>query len=104
MLNTSNFGTIDRSPPQRAALKRVKDWTRERFRLDADMVISVAEAACSLPGCPPLETLIVFWTVADRRHHYKIFKPVQEVVEDDLPPWWMKDALIVPEGYGCDCC
>jgi hypothetical protein len=25
-------------------------------------------------------------------------------VEDDLPPSWMKNALIVLDGMGCDCC
>ena len=57
-----------------------------------------------LPGCPPLETVIAFWTEGDRRHHFKVFKPVAEVVLDDLPPAWMKDALAVPEGFECDCC
>jgi hypothetical protein len=26
------------------------------------------------------------------------------VAEDDLPPSWMKNALIVVEGFGCECC
>jgi nitrate reductase delta subunit len=85
------------------ALERVKEWTRVRFSLAEDVVILVSEIVCSAPGCPPLETVIAFWT-GDTRHHFKIFKPVEEVVDDDLPPYWMKEALAVPEGYGCDCC
>lgn len=88
----------------RAALARVKEWTRARFRLSDDDVVMVAEVACALPGCPPLETVLAFWTEDGQRRHYKFFKPVDEVVEDDLPPSWMKNALIVPEGMGCDCC
>jgi nitrate reductase delta subunit len=91
------------SPERRAAIDRVRDWTRARFRLDDDVTIMVNEIECGVPGCPPLETVIVFWSAPDRRHHWKVFKPVAAVVEDDLPPWWMKDRLIVQDG-ACDCC
>jgi hypothetical protein len=89
---------------QREGLRRVKAWTRERFGLDDDVAILVTEIACAVPGCPPLETVVAFWTGEERRHHFKIFKPVAEVVEDDLPPRWMKDRLIVDEIIGCECC
>ena len=88
----------------RAALARVKAMTRARFRLSEDDTIMVAEIECGVPGCPPLETVVAFWTAAAKRHHVKIFKPVEEVVEDDLPPWWMKDALVAEEVFGCPCC
>ncbi len=88
----------------REALRRVKAWTRERFRLPDDAAILVTEIACSVPGCPPLETVVAFWTEGERRHHFKVFKPVAEVAEDDLPPSWMKNALAVDEMFGCECC
>ena len=91
-------------PEHLAAIDRVRDWTRERFKLPDDAAIMVTEVTCALPGCPPLETVVAFWTAADTRHHFKVFKPVAEVVEDDLPPSWMKNALIVVEGFGCECC
>jgi hypothetical protein len=25
-------------------------------------------------------------------------------VPDDLPPAWLRDSLVVPEGGDCDCC
>ncbi len=98
------LGTQRKSPAHRAALARVKAWVRARFKLSDDDTILVAELECVVPGCPPLETVIAFWTEDTQRRHYKIFKPVEQVVEDDLPPSWMKNALIVPEGTGCDCC
>ena len=98
------LGFIKKSPDHAAALDRVREWTRARFRLSDDAAILVAEVVCVLPGCPPLETVIAFWTGGERRHHFKVFKPVAEVVSDDLPPSWMKDALAVPEGFECDCC
>ena len=96
------LGFINKSPQHREALDRVREWTRERFDL-GDGAILVAEIACALPGCPPLETVIAFWSDG-RRHHTKVFKPVAEVVQDDLPPWWLKEAISVPDDFECDCC
>jgi hypothetical protein len=33
-----------------------------------------------------------------------VFKPLAEVVEDDLPPAFMKNALADLDGIDCDCC
>jgi nitrate reductase delta subunit len=91
-------------PPPRAALDRIKSWTRTRFSLDKDATVFVSQITCTVPGCPPLETVVAFWTGGERRHHFKVFKPAAEVVEDDLPPSWMKNALIDEEVFGCECC
>ena len=93
-----------RSPEHYAALDRVKAWTRERFGLPEEAAIMVAEVTCSVPGCPPLETAVAFWTAIDRRHQFKVFKPVEQVALDDLPPAFLKDALIVGDEEGFDCC
>jgi nitrate reductase delta subunit len=50
-----------------------------------------------------VESHIVFWTALGR-HHFKIFKPVAEVTEDDLPPAFMKNAMIAVERADWDCC
>ena len=97
------LGFIRKSPQHSQALDRVREWTRARFKLPDEAAILVAEIACAVPGCPPLETVIAFWA-DERRHHFKIFKPVAEVAADDLPPAWLRDALIVPDGFECDCC
>ena len=100
--------TIPRSfkkrPEHAAALDRVKAWTRERFKLPADATIFVAEVSCALPGCPPRETVVAFWTDSDTRHQFKVFKPVAAVVLADLPPVWLKNALVVDESVGWECC
>jgi nitrate reductase delta subunit len=98
------LGFIKKSAAHREALRRIKAWTRERFRLPEDAAILVTEVACAVPGCPPVETVVAFWTEGDRRHHFKVFKPMAEVVEDDLPPSWMKNALVADEMLGCECC
>ena len=105
------FGTFAAEPQlaaaQSAAFARVRAEVREHFRLDAASVVMVSELQCALPGCPPLETVIAFWTgdaANPQRHHWKVFKPVQQVQREDLPPWWMKDALVAPPDWACDCC
>jgi hypothetical protein len=85
------------------ALDRVREWTRERFKLPADTTILAAELACTVPGCPPIHTQVAFW-IEERRHEFKIFKPVEQVVEEDLPYTWLKDSLAVIHGADCECC
>jgi hypothetical protein len=91
------------SPDHAAALDRVREWTRARFGLGEDAAILVAQVSCQLPGCAPLETVVAFW-IDDQRYRFKVFKPVAEVVADDLPPAWFKDALIDTDALGCECC
>jgi hypothetical protein len=93
-----------RPPEHAAAVDRLTAWTRERFKLAEDAAILVSEVACELPGCPPIETVVAFWTGNETRHQFKLFKPVAEVVLDDLPPGWMKPALVAIEGIGFECC
>lgn len=88
----------------RAARRQVEAWTRDLFSLGAADTVLVAEVSCGLPGCPPLETVIAFWIASGPRRQFKIFKPVREVAQDDLPPRWMKDALIVDPEAGFACC
>jgi nitrate reductase delta subunit len=86
------------------ALERVKEWVRERFKLQPADAIMVSEVTCTIPGCPPLETAVAFWDEAGTRHHFKVLKPVAEVTQDNLPFAWMKSTLVLPEGFGCECC
>jgi nitrate reductase delta subunit len=85
------------------AIDRVATWTRARFALAEDETVMVSEVSCAVPGCPPIETHVVFWTALGR-HHFKVFKPLAEVVEGDLPPAFMKNALVALDGIDCNCC
>ena len=87
-----------------AALDRIKQWTRERFKLAQSAPIVVAEVACSVPGCPPLETVAAFWTGDGSRYQFKLFKRPEQVVRDDLPYTWLMKSLEAAEGDGLDCC
>jgi len=79
------------------------EWTRERFKLPPEAAILVSEIACAVPGCPPLETVVAFWTADETRHHFKLFKPVEAVLNDDLPYAWLMRSLAVGDDFS-DCC
>ena len=79
-------GMTKKSADRSAEQERVLGWTREQFKLDDDETIMVSELPCSDPGCPPVETHVVFWTQAGRQH-FKVFKPLAEVAADDLLDW-----------------
>src|SRR5579859_7008613 len=98
------LGTLRKSAGHLEAVDRVQEATRRRLKLPQEAAILVSEIACALPGCPPLETVVAFWTLDGKRHHFKIFKPVAEIVEDDLPVFWLMRTLVVPDGFIDDCC
>ncbi len=79
-------GMTKKDADRSAEQERVLAWTRERFKLDDEETIMVSQLPCSDPGCPPVETHVVFWTQAGRQH-FKIYKPLAEVAADDLLDW-----------------
>lgn len=86
------------------AATRVKRWTRARFALGSHSTILVSELESAQPGFPPLTTVVSFWDAEQKHYHWRIFKPLQAVVEDDLPPAWYREALEVSGGLQCGCC
>jgi len=86
------------------AAERVKQWTRVRFGLGENATLLVSELESAVPGFPPLHTVVAFWTAERKHYHFKVFKPLEQVVEDDVPPAWLKDALAVTPGLDCGCC
>jgi len=85
-----------------AAIEAVQGWTRSRFKLAAEAAILVSEVACRLPGCPPLETVVAFWTEDDRRHQFKLYKPLRDVGYDDIG--WLIGSPTSHDGSAWDCC
>jgi hypothetical protein len=93
-----------KNPAASALRERLEDWTRARFALGEETTVMVSELACAVPGCPPVETVVAFWLGDGKRHHFKVFKPLADVAEDDLPPPWMRSALAEMPMLGCECC
>ena len=99
----ARFTPEGRGGARAGASERLVDWTRERFGLGADDTVVVTENTRALPGFPPRETVVGFWTADGTRHHYRVFKRIEDVAFDDLPPAWLK-ASLAWDGFDCDCC
>jgi hypothetical protein len=97
------LGAAKKSPERLEAVERVEAWTRERFGLARGARVHVWEIACAVPGCPPVETAVLF-SIVEQRYRFKVFKPLEHVLAEDLPPAWFRGALAVAEGLDCDCC
>ncbi|MEF2072559.1 hypothetical protein [Consotaella aegiceratis] len=66
------------------SVRAIKRWTRDRLGLAEDVVVSVNELACHLPGCPPKETVILVMRSRDQTLQVSIHKPVLDVVQADV--------------------
>jgi hypothetical protein len=97
------IGAFKTDDVHRRAAERVQLWTRMRFSLPEDASVLVSELECKRPYCPPLETLVAFWT-DESRYHFKVFKAAADVRFDDLPPAWLRDALFGTDDDGMGCC
>jgi nitrate reductase delta subunit len=107
-------GPISKSPPlksldHRDAVERVRAWTRARFGLPVGAMIVVGERPGTVPGGPPFETVVAFWepppgTADEVRYHFRVFKRVADIAEDDLPFAWLKPALAAIPDFQCECC
>ena len=86
------------------AATRVKRWTRARFALLSDSTILVTEVESGVPGFPPLHTVVAFWTAERKHYHFRVFRPLEQVSEEDLPPAWYREALALAEETQCECC
>jgi hypothetical protein len=95
---------FQKSPERADAAARVKRWVRSRFSLGDDSTVLVTELESAQPGFPPLSTVVAFWTAERKHYHFRVFKPLEEVSEADLPPAWYREALAVTPGVDCGCC
>jgi hypothetical protein len=98
------LGAFKTEPAHCDAAARVQAWTRTRFSLDAETTVLVTELECTRPGCPPLETVIAFWVNEAQRRHFRVFKPLADVAQHDLPPAWLMDALCAEPEDQDGCC
>ena len=62
----------------------------------------VLPGGSSEPGEPPLETVVAFWTADERRHQFKLYKPLREVLYDDVG--WLMGSPQAHDGSAWDCC
>lgn len=80
---------------------RVEGLIRERFNVAGSDIILVSQDVGTKPGFPPLETNVIFWK-NESRYRLKVFTPVSQVMDKDLPVDWLLPSL-EDNGEG-DCC
>jgi nitrate reductase delta subunit len=102
--NERQFLMLAPSPNRLEAATRVKRWTRTRFSLSEKVTLFISEVESAVPGFPPLQTVVAFWSPERTHYHFTVFKPLEQVLEEDLPPAWYREALAVAEGVQCHCC
>jgi nitrate reductase delta subunit len=93
------FGTLRRDT---GAVADIQGWTRRRFRLAPEAAVLVAEIACRVPLCPPLETAVAFWTEEGARHQFRLYKPMAEVRYEDIG--WLMGTPESHDGVLWECC
>jgi hypothetical protein len=84
-----------------ADISRIEALVRDRFRVPGGEIVLVSQDPGLKPGFPPVETNVVFWK-AGTRYRLKVFAPVAEVGDKDIPVAWLLPAL-EDTGEG-ECC
>jgi hypothetical protein len=77
-------GAFGRPKPDSEAVGRVKEWCRGALRSTPDTVFAVNEIACTDPGCPGVETVILVMEPGRRTRALKIPGTLDEVTEQDV--------------------
>ena len=88
-------------PAQLDAIVSIQNWTRHRFKLQETAAVLVSEVACRVPGCPPLETVVAFWTSDDSRHQFRLLKPLLDVRYDDVGWLFGTPSAHDPNVFSC---
>jgi len=78
-MNWNRDGEAERVTKVRA----IKSWVGELIALGDDTVVMVSELACTEPGCPPLETVVVILGPAHRVRR-KVHKAMADVTRQDV--------------------
>lgn len=77
-------GSFGLPKPDREGIERVKAMTRAALEASTDTVFAVNEIACTDPGCPGLETVILVMAPGEKTRAYKIQKALEDVTEQDV--------------------
>jgi hypothetical protein len=87
------IGTTPGARPSREVVSRLKAVVREELRLGADAPVVVHEAACTEPGCAPVETIVAVLDGTERT--FRIDRPLADLTPADL-------RTLIREGHDHD--
>jgi hypothetical protein len=83
MIERANPLGRSRSLAHAGAIKAVRAWTVASIP-PGDPVISISELACTDPGCPPLETVILVLWPDEPAWRIRVHKALLDVEEFDI--------------------
>ena len=67
-----------------AAVERIRSWCRVVGDMSPDATLAINEIACTDPGCPGIETVILVMEAGRKTRAHKIAKPLDAVTEPDV--------------------
>lgn len=82
-------------------LERIERDLRATYGVEDSQIVLVTEEPTRLPGGPKQMTTILFW-IGEDRHKLQIFKLASGITLADLPPIWVRGALL--DDGDADCC
>tara|TARA_Y100000816_G_scaffold145813_1_gene103474 strand:+ start:176 stop:430 length:255 start_codon:yes stop_codon:yes gene_type:complete len=77
-------GMFQKKKSNTNATQNLKSLLADKFRLDDETIISIAELSCHEPDCPPIETVVTFRQVDGKTKSFKIHKPIDKIQLEDL--------------------
>lgn len=78
------YNPLARNPRLPEASTAIKRWARSALGLSDEHAVTVSEIACSVPGCPPQETVVLILPTAGGALKLSIHKAVLNVTEEDV--------------------
>ncbi|MEU2715508.1 hypothetical protein [Streptomyces sp. NPDC007205] len=88
------LGSRPGPPGPSPQLRELKGTVRALLALDDDTAVMIRQLACTEPGCPPLETVVVVLPMEGAARRWTLHRPADEITEDDL-----RAALRAPEQH-----
>ncbi|MFF7754144.1 hypothetical protein ACFZCP_34020 [Streptomyces sp. NPDC007971] len=67
---------------------------RALLGLDDDTAVLIRQLACTEPGCPPLETVVVVLPMEGAARRWTLHRPADQITGDDL-----RTTLLAPEQH-----
>lgn len=75
-------------------LRELKETVRTLLDLDDDTAVLIRQLACTEPGCPPLETVVVVLPMEGAARRWTLHRPADQITKDAL-----RAALLAAEQH-----
>jgi hypothetical protein len=77
-------GMFQKKKSNKSATQNLKNLIIEKFRLNEDTTVSIAELSCHEPNCPPKETIITIRKADGSTSNLRIHKALDQIQREDV--------------------